>query len=192
MSEMPSNPFEPIEMVSETKVERKKDNGSEEKDIVNAKRYYVRYLVGVSTNESFVDHGEDEVATVEDKIMLVVPAIHRMKDSAFHFNHSRVETVNGKDHFDGSVHLGRVDACGEHERVEVAFESPGVECCAMSKEEAEKFEVPVQYMAGYLLGKDGGYIKVAQVKTIMDGGDIYYDNIHIIPEPVVRIINCLA
>ncbi|MHA1959765.1 MAG: hypothetical protein ACW99U_06020 [Candidatus Thorarchaeota archaeon] len=191
MSEMPVNPFEAIEMVTKTKVEKKNDD-SEEKDVVDAKRYHVRYLVGVSTDESFVDQGEEGVASVENKTMRVVSTIHRMKDSAFHFNHSRVEAVHGNDDIDESVHLERVDACGEHERVEVAYESSGVECCAMSKEEAEKFEVPVQYMAGYLLGKDGGYVKIAQAKTVIDDGDTYYDNIHIIPEPVVKAIACLA
>jgi len=61
----------------------------------------------------------------------------------------------------------------------------------MSKEQADKMRVPLQYMAGYLLGKSEGTIKVALSRTVVDDDTEYYDNIHIIPESAIKQMSCL-
>ena len=113
-------------------------------------------------------------------------------DVNYGYHSAQVETLCGNGCFEHSKELDRVDKCGEHELVEVAFESSGVECCAMSKEDADKYEVPLKYLAGYLLGKSNGYVKIALAKTVLESGSAFYDHIHIIPEPVVSEITCLA
>jgi len=42
-----------------------------------------------------------------------------------------------------------------------------------------------------LLGKTKGLLKVALSKTVLDDGNEYYDNIHIIPEATVKQWECL-
>ena len=61
----------------------------------------------------------------------------------------------------------------------------------MSKEQADKMQVPLEYVAGYLLGKKDGLLKLALSKTVMDSGVEYYDNIHIIPESAIKQMACL-
>jgi len=87
--------------------------------------------------------------------------------------------------------LIRHPACEDHKTIEVIFESPGVECCAMSKEQADKMRVPLQYVAGYILGKDEGMVKLALSKTVVDDETEYYDHIHIIPESAIKQMSCL-
>jgi len=81
--------------------------------------------------------------------------------------------------------------CGDHELVEVVFDSPGVECCAMTKDEADKQSVPLQYLSGYLLGKNNDMIKIALAKTVLETGSSYFEHIHVIPESSVKELRCL-
>ena len=46
-------------------------------------------------------------------------------------------------------------------------------------------------MAGYMLGKSEGMLKLALSKTVVDDDTEYYDNIHIIPESTVKQMSCL-
>ena len=187
MAEMAKNPFNPIELWVDTMITVK--DGEEEKR-VDAKHYHVRYVVGESEDKTFVDAG-DGIEPVQDKTLYTAPSVHRMTNDPFHFDRGSVQRITGSARIENSKPLDRVDACGDHEMVEVAFESPGVECCAMSKEEADRQSVPLKYMSGYLLGKSDGYIKLALSKTIPDTGSSYFENIHIIPEAVVRSMDCL-
>lgn len=183
------NPYTPIIISSDTRVEKKEE---EEKKIVSGKSHSVRYLVGSSSEERYVDGGSDDIAMVEDKSLHVVSSIHKMEEGTFHFNASRVHTFCSDENGETSQNLTRVDTCADHEIVEVAYQSPGVECCAMSKEEADKYDVPIQYLAGYLLGKSNGKVKIALTKNVLETGETYYDSIYIIPEPIIQTIDCLA
>jgi hypothetical protein len=104
-----------------------------------------------------------------------------------------VERVAGKHQLEGATKLlERHPACESHEIIEVTYESPGVECCSMTKEEADDAQVPLQYIAGYFLGKKNGLVKVALSKTtIEETGKTYFDNIRVIPEAVVKEMACL-
>jgi hypothetical protein len=189
MIEASKNPFSAIEMWDETMVTV---NEGEEMKKVDAKRYRIRYLVGESEDKRFVDGGED-IAELSEKTLILAPSVHRLSGDPFHYDHSRVESVSGKTRItERTKELSRHPACEEHKTVEVIFESPGVECCAMSKEQAEKMRVPLQYVAGYMLGKKEGMLKVALSKTVVEEGETeYYDNIHIIPESAVKQMSCL-
>ncbi len=186
------NPFVPVELWANTSVSIKDDNDDEFKN-ADAKHYHVRYLVGESSDKTYVDSGEDNVEALNDTTMYVVPSIHRLKGEAFHYAVNEVHRVQGKNQIkERTKQLNRVDKCAEHEIVEVTFMSPGVECCSMSKEEADKQQVPLQYIAGYLLGKSDGLIKIARAKTeVSETNHTVYGNIHIIPEAVVTEIACL-
>jgi hypothetical protein len=189
MIEAAKNPFTPVEMWENTMVTVK--DGDKNKK-VDAKHYKIRYLVGESEDKRFVDSGNDQVAELSERTIFLSPAIHRMTGDPFHYDRGNVETMSGDSLIkEQTKNLDRKPACEEHKTVEVIFESPGVECCAMTKEEADKQEVPLQYLAGYLLGKTNGLMKLALSKTVMDDGNEYYDNIHIIPESAVKQWECL-
>ena len=189
MIEASKNPFSAMEMWDDTMVTVK---DGEEKKKVDAKHYRIRYLVGESEDKRFVDGGSDDIAELSEKTIFLAPSVHRLSGDPFHYDHSRVESISGNTRItERTKQLNRHPACEDHETVEVIFESPGVECCAMSKEQAEKMRVPLQYVAGYMLGKDDGMLKIALSKTVADEGTEYYDNIHIIPESTVKQLSCL-
>lgn len=189
MVDMEKNPFTPMEIWEDTRVALREDD--EEKK-VDAKHYHVRYMVGESEDKRFVDSGQDDVSSLSDKSVYMVPSIHRIMDEPFHYNVSAVHQVSGKGNIESNIrHLKRAGQCENHEMVEVAFQSAGVECCAMSKEEADKHRAPMKYLAGYLLGRKDGLLKIALSKTEIDSGDTYYESIHIIPEAVVKEWSCL-
>jgi len=188
MKNVPINPFVPIEAWDDTTVTVKE--GDDDKK-VDAKRYYVRYVVGESDDRRFVDSGNDVPDQVDEKTIYMAPSIHKVAGEPFHYDRDRVLAMTGQDKLDSSKRLVRSNACSEHEKIEVVFESPGVECCAMSKEEADQQVVHTQYLAGYLLGRSEGLFKVAQSKTVLDDGTVYYDNIHIIPEEIVKNWSCV-
>ncbi len=187
---MSKNPFTPV-VLSEDAMVTVKEGDDQKK--VDAKRYWIRYKVGESSDIRYVDGGADDIATVEDKALFLVPSIHRVNGEAFHYNAASTERIVGKDRIESETHtLSRHPACESHEIIEVTYESPGVECCEMTKEEADEQEVPLQYLSGYLLGKSKGLVKVALSKTVLvESGVTTYDNIRIIPEAVVKEWNCL-
>ena len=186
-----SNPFTPVEFWTETKMSVKKED-SDEREEVPAKHYHVRYLVGESQDRSFVDGGKQSVEPVEDTTKYVVASIHKMTEDPYHYNVDEIKSVRGRKQLSERWKtLGRVDHCGEHELVEISYESASVECCDMTKDEADKQMIPLNYMSGYLLGKSAKYLKIALTKTALESGDIYYGSIHVIPEAVVREITCL-
>ncbi|MFW9954954.1 MAG: hypothetical protein ACFFD3_10415 [Candidatus Thorarchaeota archaeon] len=187
MVELPMNPFAPIEMWSDTVVTVK--DGDEKKN-VDAKHYHVRYVVGEGTTKRYVDHGSG-VHEMNDRTIYYTPAVHKMMEEPFHYDGSKVESIVGERHTENTRNLERMDFCEDHEIVEVSFQSPGVECCAMTREEADKHGVPLQFQAGYLLGRSDGMIKIALSKTVLDNGSSYYEAIHIIPETVVKSLQCL-
>jgi hypothetical protein len=189
MSEVTKNPFTPLEMWDDTMVTMKE---GDEKKNVDAKLYRIRYLVGESEDKRFVDGGSDEVSAFSEKTLFLTSSVHRLIGDPFHYDHSRVETLSGKDRIsERTKELHRHAACDEHKTIEVIFESPGVECCAMTKEEADKKQVPLQYIAGYLLGKNDGLLKIALSRTVVDDKHEYYENVHIIPESSVKQMACL-
>ncbi|NHJ13743.1 MAG: hypothetical protein EAX95_08700 [Candidatus Thorarchaeota archaeon] len=187
---MEKNPFTAILMSEDTMVTVKE--GDEEKHM-DAKREKIRYMVGESQEKRFIDGGKDAVQSLEDKTVYLVPSIHRLPGDPFHYDATLVERVAGKHQLEGATKLlNRHPACDSHDVIEVTYESPGVECCTMTKEEADNSQVPLQYVAGYFLGKKNGLLKVALSKTtIEESGKIYYDNIRVIPEAVIREMNCL-
>ena len=188
MSEVAKNPFTPLEMWDDTMVTMKE--GDEKKD-VDAKYYRIRYLVGESEDKRFVDGGSEEISAFSEKTLYLTSSVHRLTGDPFHYDQGRVETVSGKDRSEQIKELQRHAACDEHKTIEVIFESPGVECCAMTKEEADKKQVPLQYIAGYLLGKNDGLLKIALSRTVVDGGHEYFENVHIIPEATIKQMACL-
>jgi len=164
----------------------------DEKKSVDAKYYRIRYLVGESDDKRFVDGGSEDVAELSEKTLFVTPSIHRLTGDPFHYDRGNVETVSGKERInERTKELRRHAACDEHNTIEVIFESPGVECCAMTKEEADEKQVPLQYLSGYLLGKNNGLLKIALSRTVVEGGHEYYENIHIIPEASIKQMACL-
>ena len=188
MSEGKHNPFAPIEQWVDIMVSVKEE---EERKQVDAKHYHVRYLVGESDDRSFVDGGTDTPDTVSDKTMYTTSSIHKMMGDPFHFDRRSVVSISGKENIDNTKKLSRVDQCNGHEIIEVAFESPGVECCSMTKEEADKYQVPLKYLSGYLLGKSDGLVKVALTKTVLESGKEFYESIHVIPESSIKQMYCL-
>jgi len=189
MSDVAKNPFSPLEMWDDTMVTLKE---GDEKKNVDAKHYRIRYLVGESEDKRFADGGTEEIATFSEKTLFLASSVHRLSGDPFHYDRGRVETVSGNGRIsEQTKELQRHAACDEHKTIEVVFESPGVECCAMTKEEADKKQVPLQYIAGYLLGKNDGLLKIAQSRTVVDGGHEYYENIHIIPEATIKQMACL-
>jgi hypothetical protein len=189
MIETAKNPFSAMEMWDDTMVTV---NEGDEKKKVDAKRYRIRYLVGESEDKRFIDGGTEDVAELTEKTIFLAPSVHRLEGDPFHYDHSRVESISGKARIsERTKQLSRHPACEDHKTIEVTFESPGVECCAMSKEQADKMHVPLQYMAGYILGKSDGVLKVALSKTVVDSGTEYYDNIHLIPESAIKQMSCL-
>ena len=189
MSEAVKNPYVPIELWEDTVVSVKE--GDETKR-VDAKHYKIRYMVGESEDKTFVDGGNDSVETMSSKTMHLVPAIHRLDGEPFHYDRAVVESVTGDRTLDESAKkLIRHAACEEHKMVEVIFESPGVQCCAMTKEQADGQKVPLQYISGYLLGRSDGLLKVALSRTVTDSDYEYYDHIHVIPESAIKQWGCL-
>ena len=189
MIEASKNPFSPVEMWDDTMVTV---NEGEEKKRVDAKHYRIRYLVGESEDKRFVDGGTDDITELSEKTLFLSPTVHRLTGDPFHYDHSRVESISGKSRItERTRELNRHAACDDHKTIEVIFESPRVECCAMSKEQADAMRIPLQYMAGYLLGKSEGMLKLALSKTVVDEDTEYYDNIHIIPESAVKQMSCL-
>ena len=189
MIEASKNPFSAVEMWDDTMVTV---NEGDEKKRVDAKHYRIRYIVGESEDKRFVDGGSDDVTELSEKTLFLAPSVHRLTGDPFHYDQSRVESISGITRIsERTKQLNRHPACDEHKTVEIIFESPGVECCAMSKEQADKMRVPHQYVAGYLLGKNEGVLKIALSKTVVDDDTEYYDNIHIIPESAVKQMSCL-
>lgn len=189
MIEASNNPFSAVEIWDDTMVTV---NEGEEKKRVDAKYYRIRYLVGESEDKRFVDSGTDDITELSEKTLFLAPSVHRLTGDPFHYDRSRVESISGKERIsERTKELNRHAACEEHKTIEVIFESPGVECCAMSKDQADKMRVPLQYLAGYMLGKSEGLLKVALSKTVVDEDTEYYDNIHIIPESAVKQMSCL-
>jgi hypothetical protein len=188
MTEVKHNPFTPIELWTDVMVSVKEED---ERKQVDAKHYHVRYLIGESDDRSFIDGGTDTPDTVSDKTLYSTPSIHKMVGDPFHFDRRSVASISGKENIENSRRLNRVDQCNGHEIVEVAFESPGVECCSMTKEEADKYQVPLKYLSGYLLGKSDGLVKIALTKTVLDSGNEYYESIHVIPEASIKQMYCL-
>ncbi|TFG12904.1 hypothetical protein EU537_08020 [Candidatus Thorarchaeota archaeon] len=187
MSSIPNNPFAPLVFWHDTRVTVREDDEEKKMD---AKVYHVRYMVGESSEKKFLDSG-DKVESYNEKSLYLVPSVHKLRDDPFHYDGSRVHRLAGKTNLKETKQLTREEFCDDHDIVEVTFESPGVECCAMTKEEADEMEVPLQFLSGYLLGKSNGMIKIAMSKTELDNGNAYYENIRIIPEDVVKNINCL-
>lgn len=188
MIEAAKNPFSPMEMWDDTMVTV---NEGEDKKRVDAKTYRIRYLVGESEDKRYVDGG-DNIAELSEKTLFLAPSVHRLTGDPFHYDHSRVESISGKTRItERTKELIRHPACEEHKTIEVIFESPGVECCAMSKEQADKMRVPLQYIAGYMLGKSEGMLKLALSKTVVDEKTEYFDHIHIIPESAIKQMSCL-
>ncbi len=189
MIEASKNPFSAVEMWDDEVVTV---NEGDEKKKVDAKHYRIRYLIGESEDKRFVDGGSDDISELTEKTIFLAPSVHRLTGDPFHYDHARVESISGTTRIsERTKELNRHPACEDHETVEVIFESPGVECCAMSKEQAEKMHVPLQYVAGYILGKEDGVLKVALSKTVVDDETEYYDNIHLIPESAVKQLSCL-
>ncbi|TXT54792.1 MAG: hypothetical protein BAJATHORv1_50043 [Candidatus Thorarchaeota archaeon] len=189
MSELENNPFEPIELWDNTMITVKEGDS---KKLVDAKHYHIRYVVGESTDKKFVDDGSNKVESMEDKTVYLVSSIHKQRGDPFHYDASAVHSISGKDRIDGRTkHLSRLDFCDGHEIVEVSYESPGVECCPMTKEEAIEKHIPIQYLAGYYLGRKDGLVKIALAKTEIESGDTIFENIHIIPDAVIREMSCL-
>ncbi|MFX1484972.1 MAG: hypothetical protein ACFFCP_17480 [Promethearchaeota archaeon] len=190
MMEVSKNPFSAMEIWDDEMVNVTE---GKEKKKVDAKLYRIRYLVGESEDKSFVDSGSDDVTELSEKTLFLSQSVHKLIGDPFHYDHARVESISGKTRItERTRQLNRLPACDEHKMVEVVFDSPGVECCAMSKEQADKMSVPLQYIAGYLLGKNDGMIKLALSKTVIDEENKeYYDNIHIIPESAVKEMSCL-
>ena len=189
MIEAANNPFSPMEMWDDTMITV---NEGEEKKRVDAKRYRIRYLVGESEDKRFVDGGSDDITELSEKTLFLAPSVHRLTGDPFHYDHSRVESISGKTRItERTKQLNRHPACEDHKTIEVIFESPGVECCAMSKNQADKMRVPLQYVAGYILGKSEGMVKLALSKTVVDEETEYYDHIHIIPESTIKQMSCL-
>ena len=185
--EIPTNPFAPMEMWSNTVVTVK--DGDDKKN-VDAKHSHIRYIVGEGSAKRFVDHGSG-MHEVSDRTIYFTPSVHKMMEEPFHYDGSKVESIVGERQTENTKNLKRMDFCEDHEIVEVSFQSPGVECCAMTKEEADKHGVPLQFQAGYLLGRSDGMLKIAMTKTELETGSSYYENIHVIPEAVVNSIQCL-
>jgi hypothetical protein len=189
MTEATKNPYTPIELWEDTIVSVKE--GDETKK-VDAKHYRIMYVVGESEDKTYVDSGKDAVEAMSSKTMHLAPSIHRIAGEPFHYDRAVVESVTGDGTLKESTKkLIRQPACEEHKTVEVIFESPGVECCAMTKEQADSQRVPLQYVSGYLLGRKDGLLKVALSKTVTDSGYEYYDHIHVIPESAVKQWGCL-
>jgi len=189
MAENSMNPFRPVEIWMDTMVKVKE--GEDEK-MVDAKHYHIRYLVGEGEDKRFVDEGGNDVGQMQEKALFIAPSIHKIPGETFHYNMSDVERVAGEDNLDGKVkRLMRAGQCQEHPLVEVSFQSSGVDCCAMTKEEADEQQVPVQYLSGYLLGRSNGMMKVAMTKTVLESGQEYYESVHIIPESIVKDWACL-
>jgi hypothetical protein len=184
------NPFQPLVLEEDVMVNIKKEDKDKKTD---AKRYWIRYKVGESSDIRYVDGGKDDIASEEDKTLFMVPSIHRLMDEPFHYDASLTERISGMERIKNETKfLNLMEACNSHDMVEVVYESPGVECCAMTKEEADNQHVPLKYLSGYLLGKSDGLFKVALSKTVVEETDrTYYDNIHIIPETSVKEWYCL-
>lgn len=187
MIKTPENPFTPMEIWADTVVTVKEND---EKKKVNAKHYHIRYIVGEGSDKRFVYDGE-KMESVDDETFFLAPTIHKLLDEAFHYDGSSVNRVFAEDNENSTKKLTRVEFCGDHELVEIVFDSPGVECCTMTKEEADQQIVPLQYLSGYLLGKNNGMMKIALAKTVVESGNSYYDHIHVIPETSVKNIRCL-
>ncbi|MBD3404951.1 MAG: hypothetical protein GF411_02310 [Candidatus Lokiarchaeota archaeon] len=189
MSELENNPFNPVELWDNTMITVQ---DGDEKKLVDAKHFHVRYLVGESTDKKFVDDGSNKVESMEDRTLYLVPSIHKQRGDPFHYDATTVHSMTGKERITNKTkHLSRLEFCDGHELVEVSYESPGVECCPMTKEEAIDKQVPLQFIAGYFLGRKDGLVKIALAKTMIDEGDTIYENIHIIPDAVIREMSCL-
>ncbi|NWF96648.1 MAG: hypothetical protein HXY34_10955 [Candidatus Thorarchaeota archaeon] len=189
MTETTMNPFKPVEIWDEIVV--KVREGEEEKP-VDAKHYHVRYMVGESEDKRFVDSGRDSVEPVHGKTLFIAPSVHKVHGEPFHYDVSAVQRIALESNLDGRVReLNRAGQCQDHPLVEVAYQSAQVECCAMTKEDADKQTVPMQYLAGYVLGRKDGTVKIALAKTVLESGVEYYENIHIIPEAIVQSWTCL-
>ncbi|MEM2143702.1 MAG: hypothetical protein QXQ81_10650, partial [Candidatus Thorarchaeota archaeon] len=163
MTNVTANPFSPVEVYGDGKV-KVKENDQEK--LVNAKHYHIRYVVGEGSDKRYIDSG-DSVSELHEKMLYLAPSIHKLTGEPHHYDISAVQRFTGDESDGGKIRwLVRSDQCEQHPIIEVSFQSPGLECCAMSMDEADKQEVPVQYLAGYLLGRSNGLLKVALTKTV--------------------------
>ncbi len=189
MSTVEENPFSPIEVWESTQV--KIQDGNDEKT-VDATHYHVRYIIGESSDKRFVDRGEHEVHELSNKTVFVAPSIHRVGSDPFHYDINEVESIIGEQRLqEKSRQLTRAGQCDKHELVEIAYYSPGVECCELTKEEADKRQIPLKYISGYLLGRNNGFVKVALAKTTLESGEAYFAHIHVVPESSIISWSCL-
>ncbi|MHA1770802.1 MAG: hypothetical protein ACTSYL_09930 [Candidatus Thorarchaeota archaeon] len=189
MSSVEQNPFSPVEVWENTQVKVQEDDA---KKIVDAKHYHVRFIIGESSDKRFINRGDESVHELSNKTIFVAPSIHRVGSDPFHYDINEVESIVGAQRLqEKSRQLLRAGQCDDHELIEVAYYAPGVECCELTKEEADKRQVPLKYVAGYLLGRSDGFVKVALAKTVLDSGEIYYAHIHIVPESAIKNWSCL-
>ncbi|MHA1768733.1 MAG: hypothetical protein ACTSV3_02660 [Candidatus Thorarchaeota archaeon] len=189
MIDVAKNPFVPLETWENTRVTLKEGDETRE---VDAKQYRIRYLVGESDDRRFIDTGEDRIGAASQTTLHLVNSIHKLSGDPFHYNMGAVESITGNAMTtENTKKLVRHAACSDHSTIEVIFESPGIQCCAMTKEEANRKEAPLQYISGYLLGKSNNLLKIALSKTVTDSGLEYYDHVHVIPEPAIKQWACL-
>ncbi len=184
-----SNPFRPIEVWDDI---RMKINDDGEEKFVDAKHFHVRFIIGESNEKRFVDQGEDHVHEISNRTIYVAPSIHRVPGDSFHYDITEIEPIIGEDRIqEKSKMLSRSEQCDSPELVEIAYVAPGVECCELTKEEADRRQIPLKYVAGYLLGTNNGVFKVALSKTVLESGHAYYAHVHIVPESAIVSWSCL-
>ena len=190
MIETEPNPFSPIEIWEEMRV--RVNESDDEENMVNARHYHVRFVVGESRGRRYVDGGHSGITHVSDLSPFLAPSIHRVPSEVFHYDLNEVESVVGEERIEEKAKvLKRAGQCDEHEIIEIAFQGPAVECCALTRDEANKRHKPVKYVAGYVLGRNNGLVKVALAKTVLESGHIYYEHIHIVPETAISNWSCL-
>ncbi len=182
------NPFTPIEVWHEATVAV--DENGEERS-VDAKHYHVRFVVGESQERRLVDRGAGATEEVQGRVLYVSPSIHLIPGEPYHYDHNEIENIIGRERIERSRTLRRADQCESHKLVEVSFVSPVVECCSLSEEQARQTKVPVKYIAGYLISREDGVFRVALNKTVLDSGQVFYDNVHVIPESAIQSWSCL-
>ncbi len=105
MSEIPVNPFTPLEMWSDTVVSVK--DGDEKKN-VDAQKFRVRYVVGEGTAKRFVDHGSG-MHEMNDLTIYFTPAVHKKMEEPFHYDGSKVESIVGERQTENTKNLKRKD-----------------------------------------------------------------------------------
>ncbi len=188
MTEVQSNPFVPVEVWHNTEFTLREDGDNRD---VEAKHYHVRFVVGESHERRFVDRGRAALEEVHGSVLCVAPSIHLVPGEAHHYDHTQIENIVGNEGLTRTRSLKRAGQCDQPQMIEVAYVSPFVECCSLSEDQARQSEIPVKYVAGYLIDRSDGVIRVALHRSVLESGEVYYDNIHIIPESAVLNWSCL-